>query len=186
MLTKLSFAITPCSPAATLTLKSGYVPVTTATPVPVMETTWSGSVFVITSFVISTPVPAVYIVSADVIVTSPNPVAGSKVILVPAIRDVTPPCDVEFIVTTPVPSTGDIDISLPATICVTPESEDISKVGYVPVTVVSPLPVITTVWSGAVLVTIGFAASVESMLIAVPATSVSTPVASVVSILKLG
>ena len=48
----------------------------------------------------------------------------------------------EFIVTIPVPPTGDIDISLPATICVTPESEDISNVGYVPVTVVSPLPVI--------------------------------------------
>ena len=72
--------------------------------------------------------------------------------LSPAIKDVTPPCEVEFIVTIPVPPTGYIDISLPATICVTPESEDILNVGYVPVTTVSPVPVITTVWSGAVFV----------------------------------
>ena len=179
--TKESLDITPCSPATTSTLKFGYVPLTMAAPVPVIATIWSGAVFVITSLVILISAPAVYIVSVDVIVTSPNPVAGSKVILLPAIKDVTPPCDVEFIVTIPVPSTGDIDISLPATICVTPESEDISKVGYVPVTVVSPLPVITTVWSGAVFVIVELPVA-PLIDIPVPAILDNTPVLFIIGL----
>ena len=68
-----------------------------------------------------------------------------------------------------------MDISVPANICVTPESEEILKLGYVPVTTVSPVPVITTVWSGCVFVIVEFPVA-PLIDIPVPAILDNTPV----------
>jgi hypothetical protein len=121
-----------------VTVKLGYVPVTTEVPAPVIETTWSGALLVIVKLGyvpdVDIPVPAFNTTtwSGAVLVTVMDPlvVIGPPLTLIPVLA-------VKF-----------TDVTVPLYWSVAA----IVKLGYVPVIVTLEPAVSETTWSGALLV----------------------------------